>query len=163
MFGFAALVLGLDLLTKRIVERSLPVHGPSVDVLGEIVRWSHVKNSGSAFSLFQGGRIFFILFSIVSIIVIVWLASRPRYRSLGPSVCLGLILGGAVGNLVDRIAYGAVTDWIDVGVGGTRWPTFNVADIGVSLGVCLLFLLLVRGSQGQAREDGPPPTGVDGG
>lgn len=160
MLAFAAVIFGLDLVTKRIVEANLPVHGPSVDVLGEVVRWSHVKNTGSAFSLFQGGRIFFIAFSVVSILVILWLARKPRYRSLGPSVCLGMILGGAVGNLLDRVAYGAVTDWIDVGVGTTRWPTFNVADVGVSIGVCLLFLVLLRGTRPQADA---PPAGADGG
>ena len=65
----------------------------------------------------------------------------------------GTILGGALGNLADRIVYGAVTDWIDVGIGSTRWPTFNVADIGVTVGVLALALLLLR----SPSDAGEPP------
>jgi len=139
----AALILVADLVTKIVVNNQLPLHGQAVPVIGDFVQWMHVKNRGSAFGIFQGGRYFFIAFSIVSIALIGLLASTPRYRSPRFAVCLGLILGGAFGNLVDRIAYGAVTDWIDIGIGLTRWPTFNVADIGISLGVLFLAIFLI--------------------
>ncbi len=139
----AAAVLAGDLITKVVVNDQLTVHGPAVQIIGDFVQWIHVKNQGSAFGLFQGGRIFFIAFSLVSIALIVVLARTPRYRTPTFATCLGLILGGALGNLIDRVAYGAVTDWIDVGIGLRRWPTFNVADIGVSVGVILLALMLI--------------------
>jgi signal peptidase II len=153
----AALVLAGDLATKIIVNDQIPLQGQSISVIGDLVQWTHVKNSGSAFGIFQGGRYFFIAFSLVSIGLIAVLAATPRYRSPRFAVCLGLILGGALGNLIDRIAYGAVTDWIDVGIGMTRWPTFNVADIGISLGVVFLaILLIVSPSSGEGRfVDGP--------
>jgi len=140
----AVFLLGADLVTKILINTHLPLYGPPVTILGDYLRWFHVKNHGSAFSLFQGGRYFFIIFSLVSIAVIVLLARTPRYRTPPFAVGLGLILGGALGNLVDRVAYGAVTDWIDVGFGTSRWPTFNVADMGVTLGVLLLGLFLIR-------------------
>lgn len=139
----AALVFAGDLITKIIVNDQLPLHGQAIPIIGDLVQLIHVKNRGSAFGIFQGGRYFFIAFSLASIALIAVLAGTARYRSPRFAICLGLILGGAIGNLVDRIAYGAVTDWIDVGVGLTRWPTFNVADIGISLGVIFLAIFLI--------------------
>ncbi len=156
----AVLLLAADLVSKVWVNAHLPLYGPPVTALGDWVRWFHVKNHGSAFSLFQGGRYFFIGFSLVSIAVIVFLTRTPRYRTPPFAAGLGLILGGALGNLVDRIAYGAVTDWIDVGFGTSRWPTFNVADMGVTVGVLLLGLFLLRSPDGGAdrsADDAGPP------
>jgi len=142
MFLVAAVVLAADLVTKIVVNDQLELFGAAVPVIGDFVQWIHVKNRGSAFGIIQGGRYFFVAFSLISIALIAFLASTPRYRTPRFAVCLGLILGGALGNLIDRIAYGAVTDWIDVGIGLTRWPTFNVADIGITLGVLLLAIFL---------------------
>lgn len=147
------LVLALDLLSKVIVRAELSIHGPAVQLIGDTVRLIHVRNTGSAFSLFQGGRYFFIGFSIVSILLIAALARSPRNRTGGYAVALGMILGGAFGNLIDRIAFGHVTDWIDIGVPSYRWPTFNVADMGITIGVALLAVLMIR----QSREEAPPP------
>lgn len=148
----AAAVFVADLLTKIAIRASLPLHTGEISVIGDWVRLIHVENPGSAFSLFQGGRPFFILFSVASILLIVHLARSKRYRTPGRAVALGLILGGALGNLLDRVAIGAVTDWIDVGIGARRWPTFNVADMGVSIGVALLALLLLRSPRGEEVE-----------
>ncbi|MDM7915068.1 MAG: signal peptidase II [Candidatus Eisenbacteria bacterium] len=151
----ASIVLFLDLVTKWIVTQSLPVHGISVRVLGDLLRWTYVQNQGSAFGLFQGGRFFFIGFSLVSLALILMLARSPRYRVRGYAIALGMILGGALGNLVDRILYGAVTDWIDVGLGRHRWPTFNVADIGVTLGVLILAGKMLAGPSYDSASDPP--------
>ncbi len=151
----ALLVLGADLLTKWVVSRRIALQSESLRVLGDFIHLTNVRNAGSAFSLFQGGRVFFIVFSIFSIFLIVALARSPRCRSGAAIASLGMILGGALGNLYDRIIYGAVTDWIDIGIGSTRWPTFNVADIGVTVGVLLLVLVMLRTSREPALEDEP--------
>jgi signal peptidase II len=140
---FAFGILLLDLVTKFLVVRFLPLHAP-VQIAGDFIQFVHVKNYGSAFGVVQGGRLFFIAFSILSIVLITALARQPRYRTPAYGFSLGLILGGATGNLVDRAFYGAVTDFVDIGIGSHRWPTFNVADIVVSIGVFLLALLLLR-------------------
>jgi signal peptidase II len=137
-------VLICDVISKTLVMRELADRASAVRVIGDYARLTYVRNTGSAFSLFQGGRLFFIIFSIISILLILAIARSPRGRTPAYALALGLILGGAFGNLIDRIAYGSVIDWIDVGIGFHRWPTFNVADIGVSVGVCLLALLLLR-------------------
>lgn len=140
-------MLAVDLLTKWLVSNRIPVQTTSLRVLGGFLRIIDVRNTGSAFSLFQGHRIFFIAFSVLSIVLILALARSPRCRSTAAVISLGMILGGALGNLFDRIVYGAVTDWIDMGIGDHRWPTYNVADIGVTIGVLLLVLVLLRGSR----------------
>ncbi len=147
------LVLVLDAVSKAFVRAEISVHGETIRVLGDFLRLTHVRNTGSAFSLFQGGRFFFIGFSLVSIALIAALARAPRYRRGAYAVSLGMILGGAFGNLVDRILFGHVTDWIDMGVPTYRWPTYNVADVGITLGVALLAVLMIRHS----REEAPPP------
>lgn len=157
--ALALLVLGLDFATKALVGRLLPLPHPPVSILGDWVRFTHVRNYGSAFGLIQGGRLFFTAFSILSIALILALARKPRYRMGAFGISLGLILGGAFGNLIDRVVAGAVTDFIDVGIGGRRWPTFNVADMGVTIGVCLMALILLREPhRGRSEEAGAGPS-----
>jgi signal peptidase II len=151
----ALVVLAADLLTKWVVSRRIALQTDSLRVVGDLVRFTNVRNTGSAFSLFQGGRVFFIAFSVFSIVLIVALARSPRCRTGAAIISLGMILGGALGNLFDRIAYGAVTDWIDIGFGPARWPTFNVADIGVTIGVLLLVLVMLRAPQEPSPDDEP--------
>jgi signal peptidase II len=89
--------------------------------------------------------------SIVAIAVVLYLYTRDAYRGIPQRVLLGCILGGAIGNLVDRVRLGWVVDFIDVGVGATRWPVFNVADSAVTVGVILLAWYLAR--EGRAAPD----------
>jgi signal peptidase II len=143
--------LALDLATKFLVVRLLALHAP-VPIAGEFIRLVHVKNFGSAFGLVQGGRIFFIAFSLLSIVLIAALGRQARYRTPAFGLSLGLILGGATGNLFDRVFVGAVTDFIDMGIGSHRWPTYNVADIGVTIGVLFLAILLLRQTEPPGEE-----------
>ncbi len=158
LLAIAGGVLALDQWTKRLATLHLAGR-PSVEVLGDFVRLTFAQNSGVAFSLGAGTRFPFYLFSIAAAIVILWLLARGRVPRVGQQVALALILGGALGNLVDRITTGLVVDFIEVGLGRLRWPVFNVADSAVSVGV-VLFLLLGSSSHAQpetAAEGGTPP------
>jgi len=142
-------VVVCDLVSKALVLRGLAPQPPRLEsgvvrLIGDTVRLVYVRNTASAFSLFQAGRLVFIAVSIISILLILGIARSARGRTPSYQMALGLILGGAIGNLFDRIVYGSVIDWIDVGIGYHRWPTFNVADIGVTVGVGLLALLMLR-------------------
>ena len=139
----AAVVLGLDQITKAVASARL-MQGEPVPILGQFLRFTLVHNTGAAFGLFPGSRLPFILISVLAIAVVLYLFARDAYRSLVNRVLLGCILGGALGNLVDRVRWGRVVDFIDVGVGAVRWPVFNVADSAVTLGVILLVWNLVR-------------------
>jgi signal peptidase II len=135
----AVAILGLDQLTKRMAVGALDLHRP-LEVLGGLVRFTLVWNRGAAFSLSWGGpAILGIITSVAAIFVAVQIW-RLRQRSIPFMLGLGVVLGGALGNLLDRLMYGSVIDFIDVGIGSSRWPTFNVADIAITAGGILLVL-----------------------
>ncbi|HEX7077419.1 MAG TPA: signal peptidase II [Candidatus Eisenbacteria bacterium] len=159
----AALVVVLDQFTKAIASARLLLGDP-VTLLGDLVRFTLVHNTGAAFGLFPGSRLPFIAISIVAIGVVVYLFFRETYRSALNRVLLGCILGGAIGNLIDRIRLGWVVDFIDMGLGRTRWPVFNVADSAVTLGVLLLAWNLARAGRDAAPDpEDPPRAGLAGG
>lgn len=152
-FGFAAVViLAFDIAMKWAVSRFMTLH-QSIEVLGDFGRLTYIRNPGAAFGLFSGSRVSFILISVVAIAIILSLLSREHYRGKLSMTALGMILGGAVGNLIDRIRLGEVVDFIDLGFGGTRWPVFNVADIGVTVGVCILAFALYRRGETVKKEE----------
>ena len=144
---FWPLLLGLllaDCGTKRIAEDTLLPHMPQ-EVVGDVVRFTLAYNPGAAFGMHFGdaSRTIFIVLTIVALV-----ALTLMYRSTPPEqrvqiVALALVTGGALGNLADRLRGAAgVVDFIDVGVGGTRFWTFNVADAGITVGAILLALTL---------------------
>ncbi len=126
----------LDYLTKKIiVAKVMPYE--AINVL-PFLRIVHVKNPGAAFGLLSNlNNIFFVAVSFIAIILIIlYLLKLPKGLEL---FSLSLILGGAAGNLIDRIRIGKVVDFIDFFVGGWHWPAFNVADSALSIGI-ILFL-----------------------
>lgn len=139
----AAVVLALDLVTKLVAANGLEA-GHSIPVIGDFLRLTLVHNSGAAFGLFPGSRGPFVAFSIAAIGLILLLYLRLPGRSRLELAAMGALLGGALGNLVDRLRAGVVVDFIDIGLGTLRWPVFNVADIAVTGGVVLLLLGVAR-------------------
>lgn len=134
--GIAGVVVALDQLTKAWITSFLGP-GQSVEVIGDLVRLVHAQNSGGLFGLLRGQALPFALVSIVVVALIVAYHARSG-RSSYLSITLGLLLGGAVGNLVDRLRLGYVIDFVDAGIGGLRWYTFNVADASISFAILLL-------------------------
>ncbi len=144
---FWPLALGLllaDCGTKRIAEGSLQLHRPT-EVVGELVRFTLAYNPGAAFGLHLGPASRWVFIALTAVALVALLA---MYRATPPGhriqlVSLALISGGALGNLLDRLRGPAgVVDFIDVGVGGTRFWTFNLADAGITVGAILLALSL---------------------
>jgi len=135
-------VILFDQVTKTIVADRIPVHS-SIPVLPGLFDLTHVKNSGAAFGLFASfdsplravllNTVAFVVF--FAVLIYAWRTSAASTRL---QVGLALILGGAVGNLVDRIRAGSVTDFLDFYIGSYRWPAFNVADSAITIGVVLL-------------------------
>lgn len=139
--GVAALVLVLDQAAKFWAERSLTLYAP-VEVTG-FFNLTLVYNPGAAFSLLSaaGGWQRWVLSGIavgVGLLIVGWLARLPRQAWLQVAA-LGLILGGAMGNLVDRIRVGMVVDFLDFHYAGLHWPAFNIADAAITVGaLCLV-------------------------
>ena len=134
--ALAAVVVAADQLTKAWLTSFLEP-GESVDVVGDLLRLVHGQNAGGLFGLFQGQALPFALVSLVVVGAIVAYHARSG-RNPYLSITLGLLLGGALGNLTDRIRLGYVVDFVDAGIGTTRWYTFNVADAAISFAILLL-------------------------
>ena len=138
------LLLSADLSTKSLVRKALAPGDPPVNVIGEWFRIYHVRNTGGLFGILPGNAVYFAVVSVVAVAVILYLVYRSHYRGWKARTSLGLILGGALGNFHDRIRYESVVDFLDVGGAGFRWPTFNIADAGVLIGVAWLAWILFR-------------------
>ena len=134
--GIAVVVVVLDQLAKAWLVGNV-ARGEVREVLGTTVRLVYHQNSGALFGLFRDQAILFGLISIGVIGLIVGYHARSG-RSLYLSVALGFLLGGAIGNLVDRLRLGYVVDFVDIGIGDLRFYTFNVADSAISTAIVLL-------------------------
>ncbi|HEX8967752.1 MAG TPA: signal peptidase II [Chloroflexota bacterium] len=150
--GLAALVVVLDQITKRLAEDRLRGQRP-IPVVDDILRLTYVENRGAAFGLLQDQTAFFVF---VGILVIGVIAASYRYlprSGFRLHLALGLQLGGALGNLIDRVRQGYVVDFVDFGYRSNWWPVFNVADSAIVVGVALLALnaLVPSASEESAR------------
>ncbi|MCG0274685.1 MAG: signal peptidase II [Thermosediminibacteraceae bacterium] len=134
----AAFIFVIDQFTKTLVKTRMVPH-QSIEVIDNILYLTYVRNTGAAFSLLKGKVFFFIVVSFIVIAALVFYMKRlpPEKKIL--KVTLSLILGGALGNLVDRLRYGYVVDFIDFRI----WPVFNVADSAMVIGVIILVYLII--------------------
>lgn len=167
------LVKGIHLSALGIRIEGMP-YGLSRPVLGDFLRLTYIENPGMAFGIDVGGKLFFSIFSIVASGAILLYLYRARSESLGFRLSLAMILGGAIGNLIDRVFYGVIfdeapiffgkvvdfldVDFFNVTLGSynlTRWPVFNLADASVTVGV-LLLLVFHRRSATTVAESLPP-------
>jgi signal peptidase II len=149
--GVAALVVVADQVTKRLAEDRLRPQR-SVPVVDDILRLTYVQNRGAAFGLLQDQTAFFVL---VGVIVIGVIAASYRYLPRSGfllHLALGLQLGGAIGNLIDRVRQGYVVDFVDFGYQANWWPVFNVADSAIVIGVALLALNAMQPGKGEAAD-----------
>jgi signal peptidase II len=138
-----AAVIAVDQLTKHLVRSDIPVG--QVDKFLPAINLVDVRNTGVAFSLFSGGGALVLVFTFLALAALVgYFAMRPDRAGLWLST--GLLVGGAIGNLIDRLVHGAVTDFIKL----PFWPAFNVADMSITFGVLALLYVL----EGRRHNDG---------
>lgn len=154
--GIAAVIVVLDAVTKMLaVDALAPAYTPH-PVVGEWMRLTLVYNPGAAFGLHLGAysRWIFMALTIVALVVMWRLYRQSPSDAAWRTWALALVSGGALGNLIDRLRSArGVVDFLDVGVGVWRWPTFNVADMAVSTGAVILAIVLWRDD-----ADPAPPT-----
>lgn len=142
----AVVVVVFDQITKYIASASLEMYQP-IAVM-PMFNWTLMHNTGAAFSFLanEGGwqRWFFAVIAIVvSVVIVLWIKRLQQHEKL-QAIALALILGGAIGNVIDRIWFGYVVDFVDVYYGNMHWPAFNIADSAISIGVVLIIIDSVR-------------------
>lgn len=126
----ALLILILDQLTKLIIINTLELH-QSLPVIEGVFHLTYVRNSGAAFGILAEQRIFFIIITLLLIGFLIFFYRQVKEQGLLINIILGLILGGAVGNLIDRVRFGYVIDFFDFRI----WPVFNIADTAIVIGI----------------------------
>lgn len=149
----AGAVVVLDQITKRYVDANLAL-GQSWPSDSWPFRFMHVKNTGAAFSMLQNQTLFLTLMSVFGLgAILLYFRFRPSDHPL-LRIALGLQLGGAIGNLIDRAAYGEVTDFLKI----PNWPVFNIADSAISVGVVTVVVFLLFMSEKQQPRRAAPPS-----
>lgn len=132
-FILALFLLLLDQITKTLIK--LFVYPFEIITILPFFNIVYVENTGSAFGMFKSlGSLFFVIVSLLAIVFVTFLLIKERDNR----VCYALVLGGAAGNLLDRLIYGYVIDFLDFYVGGFHWPVFNIADSALTVGIFLL-------------------------
>ena len=151
--GVLAAAIILDQWSKWIVSGRMAL-GTSIEVLGRFFRLTYIHNPNAAFgiALFGGG--FHLIFSIVALGLLLFVRYKTPRSQRGSRIALTLILGGAIGNLIDPLRMGEVVDFFDFAIGRYHWPVFNVADIAVTVGVFLLLFSYIRDSAQQSADKG---------
>jgi signal peptidase II len=145
----------VDVITKAAAERLLLPRGIPHEVVGNTLRFTLVYNPGAAFGLNLGpqSRWIFAGLTLVALVILGRLYRTTRVAHTARTIALALVCAGAIGNLLDRVrSFFGVVDFIDVGLGDARWPTFNVADMAVSVGAALLAWVLWQEDR-EARSD----------
>jgi signal peptidase II len=148
VFSWLVLIVALDQLTKFIVDRAMPLHH-SIPVIDGFFNLTYVRNTGAAFGIFarshEAFRLpFLILVSVLAIGFIFLMLKRLRDKEIGLVTALSFIVSGAIGNLIDRVLYGEVIDFLDFYWSNYHWPAFNLADGFITIGVTITLFFLIR-------------------
>jgi len=146
--GWLVFILASDQLTKVIVDSTIPLNH-SIPIIENLFNLTYVRNTGAAFGILAGSHAafrlpFLVMFSLLAIGFIVMMLRRLPDRETGLITALAFILGGAVGNLIDRIAYGEVIDFLDFYWSRFHWPAFNLADSFITVGVMITVYYLIK-------------------
>lgn len=149
----AAAIVAADQLTKWLTVRNIPP-GETVPIWDGVVHLTYLRNSGMAFSLYQGGRWVFLIFTVLFLVLAALAAVKDWFPHPLFRVCLVMVTGGAVGNLIDRLLYGSVVDMIEVEF--IRFAVFNVADIFLTMGsgLLLIWILFLDRKKPEREENG---------
>ena len=153
---FCVGILLLDQWTKYMVVQKLPLY-QRVKVIQGFFNLTHVRNTGGAFGIFGGekgglGSILFVVVSLIAIGAIVFLFLKIKENEKTLALSFSLILSGAIGNLIDRLRYGEVVDFLDFHLSTYHWPAFNVADSAICIGIGLMALELLKGDRKKSTK-----------
>ncbi|MFD0960286.1 signal peptidase II [Paenibacillus chungangensis] len=157
-YWISLLVLALDFITKLIVKTKMNIDD-EISIIGNFFLITSHRNRGAAFGILQEQRTFFIIVTVIIVIGLIWYIQMMR-KSAKPvlMIGLGLVLGGAVGNFIDRVRFGEVVDFFKFNFGSYTFPIFNIADSAIVIGVGLIMLDTLLGMKEEKarmrRDDG---------
>lgn len=139
------MIVALDQITKAYIAQSMDLH-QSIPIIPGYFSLTYIRNPGAAFGILASNSsgfrlVFFLVTSVFAIGLLITIFFRLHPNDWWGLLTVSSIFGGAIGNLIDRLRFGEVIDFLDFYVNGYHWPAFNVADTAISLGVCSLFLL----------------------
>jgi signal peptidase II len=148
VLGWVVSILVLDQLTKMIVDRTMPLHH-SIPIIDGFFNLTYVRNTGAAFGIFAGSHEafrlpFLILVSILALGFVFLMLKRLPDDQIGLITALSFIIGGAIGNLIDRVLCGEVIDFLDFYWSHYHWPAFNLADSCITIGVLITLYYLIK-------------------
>jgi len=146
-----ALIVAADQVSKFIIVRNVKM-GEMIEVIQNFFYITYIRNTGAAWSILQNGRYFFIVLTIIASMILIYLLLKSKNRIFSLALCF--ILGGAIGNLIDRIAVGSVVDFLEFHFWSYRFPVFNVADTFITIGAILLayYLIFIYKEPNEATE-----------
>ena len=150
-------ILLLDQWTKFLVVQKLPLYQRVVVIQG-FFNLTHVRNTGGAFGIFGGEKgglssVLFVVVSLIAVVAIIFFFAKVKESEKVVTLSLSLILSGAIGNLIDRLRYGEVVDFLDFYLSTYHWPAFNVADSAICIGIGLMALeVLIRDRKKSTRS-----------
>ncbi len=150
LLGWSIFIVGVDQISKLIVSHYM-YPSESIKILGNVLRLTFVKNPGMAFGIKVGNPIFFTIFAALASVIIIIYLFKLKPEHYWSRFAMASILGGAIGNLIDRIAYKEVIDFIDIRI--IHWPVFNVADMAVSLGMIILIVYVIFDNKVESEEE----------
>ncbi|RKP55290.1 signal peptidase II [Cohnella endophytica] len=156
----AIVVFLIDYVSKKIVSHNIEQDKERISVLGDFFIISHIRNRGAAFGMLQEQRWFFLIITVVVVVGILWYLHRSyRTGSMLLMFALSMILGGAVGNFLDRALFGEVVDFLQLNFGSYTFPIFNLADSAICIGVALVILdaLLAMKQENKTNGNGEQP------
>ena len=160
-FYVSLFALCVDQVSKILVSTGMRRH-QSTEIIGDLLRLTYIHNPRGVFGLPLGPPVFQTVLSSIIIILLFYMLYRASGAKFSVRLSLAMILGGALGNLIDRIRMGEVVDFLDIGVGNVRWPIFNVADIWVTVGAILLgFYYVLQKDIEDEEEDSALCSGGD--
>jgi signal peptidase II len=151
-YWIAAIVIALDQIVKQVIVARVDLH-EQISVIGNFFLITHILNPGAAFGILKGASVFFIIVTTLVVSGIIWFMERNKGTgSKLMLTALGLVLGGAIGNFIDRLLHGEVVDFLQFNFGSYTFPIFNLADSAIVCGVALILLDAILTKEEPAAE-----------
>ncbi|PRO65304.1 signal peptidase II [Alkalicoccus urumqiensis] len=147
----AAVIIGFDQLTKWLVVTQMEI-GQSIPLITNILYLTSHRNEGAAFGILQGQQWLFYIVTVVVVIFLIYLLQKNGEEGRLYKIALALVLGGAIGNFIDRVYMGAVVDFVDVYIGSYNYPIFNVADSALVVGVIMIIIFTFLDEKRQEKS-----------